>query len=368
MIDINAIRHPDILMHGLDKVNEIYTIYYDDTNNIIRLRVTPDGFNVCDPRCFVLGGAAHTGSERPLDIAGLRSLLGVQKSAHEVKLKHLGKGDFSQLLASSKIRSFLRWMIDADLFIQFQALDPIYWSIVDIVDSAIMAIGSVEFLAAAPILKSDLNAVLRIDLNGLADLFSRHSYPAVTGDQAIGFLRELVDIVRSRREVLPAFNFRMLEGLLLMAARNSRLPFHEGETPHVLIDEFSAFYIKRICLFKNSTHVLDSDDTIARRLEAERFVDGRRSVKNFRFASSRDVPGIQISDVIAGLLGKFFTFVGRTAHQQLDAIRSQFAGIQAENLALLGALIQRSIDENPAFASYVISEQDKSRSFSLLGC
>jgi hypothetical protein len=41
MNDVNALRDPEIAMYGLDTADEIYTFYYDETNNIRRLHVTP---------------------------------------------------------------------------------------------------------------------------------------------------------------------------------------------------------------------------------------------------------------------------------------------------------------------------------------
>lgn len=58
MIDVNQIRDPNIAMYGLSGADEAYTIYYDETNNIRRLHVRPDGLNVGDPKCFVIAGIA----------------------------------------------------------------------------------------------------------------------------------------------------------------------------------------------------------------------------------------------------------------------------------------------------------------------
>lgn len=56
MIDVNEMREPDIGLYGLTGADDVYTIYYDETNNIRRLHVRPDGLNVKEPACFVLAG------------------------------------------------------------------------------------------------------------------------------------------------------------------------------------------------------------------------------------------------------------------------------------------------------------------------
>jgi hypothetical protein len=366
MIDVNLIRDPEIRMNGLEGADKAYRLYYDETNNIRRLHVTPDGLNVKDPKCFVLGGIGHHGSARDLDFASLRSSLRLQKSTNEMKLEHLGRGDFLQLLQSAKVETFLRWIIEANLFVHFQALDAIYWSIVDIVDSIITEEGSVELIMAAPLLKDDLYTVLRDDLDGLVDIFQRYTYPNVRSDKRRFFVRELRDLAEARRGLLAPFNFQILKGVLEMAAKLESLPFLEDETSNVLIDEFSAFYIKRICLFKNSTHVLDIEETIAARLNAETFLDGARPMRNYRFVDSKQEPGVQIAEAIAGLLGKCFTFVNQTPLVELHEARSRFSAMQTRNLAHMADILDRSIAENAAFASYVLSHEDRRRCAFLL--
>ena len=91
MIDVNLLRERDIALHGLVKVNEVYTLYYDETNNIRRLHIRPDGLNVKEPECFVVGGIAHTGPVRDLQFDDLRNALRLQKTVKELKLEHVAK-------------------------------------------------------------------------------------------------------------------------------------------------------------------------------------------------------------------------------------------------------------------------------------
>ena len=59
MIDVDFVRQSQIALYGLNKLDEVYTIYYDETNNIRRLHVRADGLNVREPKCFVVGGIAR---------------------------------------------------------------------------------------------------------------------------------------------------------------------------------------------------------------------------------------------------------------------------------------------------------------------
>jgi len=138
-IDIEDLRGLDIHLHGLDRADAPYTLYYDETNNIRRLHVTADGLNVDNPGCFVLAGVAHSGPRKPIDIAPLRAALKLQPTTKEMKLAHIGKGDFLDLLGSRRLGDLLDWIAANGLFLHYQCLDVIYWSLVDIVDAALIA-------------------------------------------------------------------------------------------------------------------------------------------------------------------------------------------------------------------------------------
>jgi hypothetical protein len=97
--------------------------------------------------------------------------------------------------------------------------------------------------------------------------------PDVGKERRRAFITELLELVETHRGLLEHFNYQMLKGILQKGAKLESLPFLEDGTPNVLIDEFSTFYIQRICLFKNSTHIIDIEETIRGRLAAEAFLD-----------------------------------------------------------------------------------------------
>jgi hypothetical protein len=281
MTDINDLRTLVLAMNNLPNVDGAYTMHYDETNNIRRLHLTPDGLNVRAPQCFVLGGVAHRGAPPPLDFEDLRSVLRLQKSTQELKLEHLGKGDFLKLLNSQKVEALLDWLFSQDLFVHYQVLDPLYWSIVDVVDSIVTEDGNVQLMMMTPMLKNDLYAILRDDVEMTADLLGRYSYPDVGPDRRAAFIAELRDLLEARRALLPDFNYQMLKGLLQIAAKLDALPYLEDETPNVLIDGFGAFYLQRFALFKNATHILDIETTIETYLRELDLRDGTTPPRQF---------------------------------------------------------------------------------------
>lgn len=366
-IDINPIREAVIGMNNLTNVDSDYKLYYDETNNIRRLHLTNEGLNVRSPQCFVLGGIAHRSAPPELDFEELRKVFQLQKSTLELKLEHLGKGDFPKLLNSWRIEALLDWLHSQDIFVHYQVLDPLYWSIVDVVDSIITEDGSVQLMMNAPLLKNTLYAILRTNVETTADLLGRYNYPEVGPAGRAAFLAELLGLLEAHSLLLPAFDHQMLKGLLQIAEKLETLPYLENEIPNVLIDCFGVFYLNRIALFKNATHVLDIEKEIETYLLGLDLRDGVEPLVNFSFIDSKTEPWVQVSDAIVGLLGKFFSFVNQTPIPELKEARAAFTDRQERSLKKLTHLLSRSIDECPAFAHYIVSSEDHARRASILG-
>jgi hypothetical protein len=365
-MNIDDMRQAAIRMGDLTGADAAYTLYYDETNNIRRLHVTPDGFNVADPKCFVLGGIAHHGPPRDLDFTTLRKALNLQPSTEDMKLSHVAKGDFLGVLASPRLGVFLEWLEAGGHYVHYLALDPLYWSTVDIIDSILAVTRHPQLLRDHAILKNDLHVVLRHSPSQLHDLFQRYRYPNVGPEQTHAFIAELLQLLEARWSVLPPFHAQMLKGVLQMGRHLRSLPFLEEEPDHILIDEFSSFYFNRIFMLKNSTHVLDTEPGIVTRLEATPLESNGAALRNFRFVErSHDEPGVQISDVVVGLFGKFFAWTIASDRSEIARARDDLSPTQRRNRDLVSRLLDRALEENIMFAqnAFCLEDQHKSGLF-----
>jgi hypothetical protein len=153
----------------------------------------------------------------------------------------------------------------------------------------------------------------------------------------------------------------MLRGVLQMGKNLGELAFIENEPPHVLIDEFTGFFLKRISLFKTSQHILDVEEVIRDKFAAYAFEDDGTLLNIHHFVDSKSEPGVQMSDVVAGVLGKVFSFATHTSKGALKEFRGSLSTAQRANLALLGQLIDDTIEVSAAFAHRVISIEDEER-------
>lgn len=357
-IDVNAIRDPSIKLNGLTGIDTGYTFYYDETNNIRRLSVAAEGFNVGVPRVFVLGGIVHSGLPRDLDFAGLRSALRLQPNVLEMKFEQIAHGDFLTVLGSRKLTTFLEWVEAHDLDLHYLALDPLYWATVDIIDSIIDQ-DAVQLAMVAPILKNDLYRLLRSDIQATADFFHRSGFPNLSPAQRPLFMQELLDLMQFRSGSLPPFNQNMLKGVLQMGSRAPDLPYLSGNETHVLIDEFSTFFAHRICLFKNSEHIFDDEHVVRAAFGKRRFVDGGRELNSFRFARSQDEEGIQLSDAMVGLLGSLFSWLNSNSLDVIGEALRDLNPSQDENRRRINRLMDRSVAVCAAFSQYVMCLDDQ---------
>ncbi|MBL3608235.1 DUF3800 domain-containing protein [Rhodovulum sulfidophilum] len=366
MTDIQTLRGPFLALHHLPGVDAFFTFYYDETNNIRRLLLTPDGMNIRRPNSFVLGGILHYGAPRPIDLKPLRDALQLQPTVTELKLKHIGKGGFLDLLSSPRLKTFLRWTSDEDFLIHYQVTDLLYWSIVDIIDSILAEADAPHLLMAHMMLKDSLYALLRNGVDATAELFGRYSYPHVGRARRVAFIAELLNLLEAREDELPHFEFYMLKGVLQIAQRLERLPYLEDEEPNVLIDGFGSFFLNRLCLFNKSQHILDDEKQVETYLSGLDLTDRGAPLRHFRFANSKSEPGIQLSDPVAGLLGKLFSYVKQTSTSQITVDLEQLSDQQRSTLALLARLLDRSTAASPAFAQHIISKADRRHAALLL--
>ncbi|MBB4427857.1 hypothetical protein GGD66_006440 [Bradyrhizobium sp. CIR48] len=357
-IDIDDLREPQIRLYGLSNADGVYTFYHDETNNIRRLHINAGRLNVAELSVFVLGGLVHEGGPRPIELQALREAMRIQKSAGEIKLQHVAKGGFLDVLGSRKLTTFLQWIAGSELTIHYHQLDPLYWSIVDIIDSILPNLGDPGLFPYHVLLKSDLAMVLRCDIGATVHLFHAYGYPGLAPEGRKPFLQQLVELVDYHKAVLPTDNAMILRSVLRAGRSLKSLDFIEGYPSNLLIEEFSTFYLGRIALFKNSSHVFDMEDNIRGLLLKSPLTSNGRPVTSFRFADSKHEPGIQLSDVVVGVLGKMHSYFTHTERDEVAEDRAALNEVGLENAVLLRDLISRSHKTNIGFLNHVANMHD----------
>ncbi|HEY8272863.1 MAG TPA: hypothetical protein VIG33_18360 [Pseudobdellovibrionaceae bacterium] len=351
----------------MKNTDEKFLLVYDETNNARKIYVDNGKFNVGDVGDFVLGGLALPPGYMEPPISELRTRMRLDAGIKDIKLRHIGKGRFLDLIDAKKMAPFLDWFLENELLIHFSHIDPFYWALADIVDSLLTFSFFEECIGYQYILKSDLFESLNQNQAQCLDIIERYNFPDIRDEDIPSFFAEIIMLVEMSNAILPD----RLDALLVFlneAMRVESLPFLSFEDPGVrgmLMDKFGAFYRHRLVLFKNSVHVLDEELEVKAFLENDIILSVFPEI-DFKFVKSDDDSRVQISDLIIGLLGKLFTDLGRFS---LEEIVKQAAAISAQgktNLVTLDKIISRSESLTQAFHHHVCSGYKRNKFEKLL--
>ena len=339
-----------------------FTFYYDETNNIKKFYVRENDFNYTFTANFVLGGLAHIG-QAP-NVQPLIDSFKQQKTAKEVKFKHIASGNFLDCLKSEKLKLFLQFVKESNLYAHYSSLNILYWSIVDIVDSAIMNSETAMQLGPqfANHLKNDLYKLSRLEIDSVIQLFYKFEYPNIKKESVLPFIEELTSLFDGYIDT-DEFHFGLesLRQILKEAKKKGSLPFIMDEEDYILLQDLSQFYLRPIYLFKKSTHIFDNEDSISETLSDYRILDDNEEIKNYTFVDSQTNLLIQLSDVFVGIIGKLTNYLNTSSREKIDAELSSLLEIQLININLLINVIDKSHNTNIGFIHNTDSYEEMSK-------
>ena len=362
IFEISDIRKFTKLLAPTADFDTAFTFYYDETNNIKKFYVGENNFNNTFTANFVLGGLLHTG-QAP-NVQPLIDSFKQQKTAKEVKFIHIAKGDFLACLKSEKLKLFLQFVKDSNLYVHYSSLNILYWSIVDIVDSAISNSESAKKLGIpfAEYLKNDLYKLSRLEIDALTELFYKYEYPNIKSEAVTPFIEELTSLFDGYIDTAEYhFGLESLRQILKEAKKKGSMPFVMDEDDYILLKDLSNNYLRPIYLFKNSTHIFDNEDSIFETIKDYKILDGSDGIKNYTFVDSQSNLFIQLSDVFVGLMGKFTNYLNTSSHEKIDIDLSLLNTLQKENIDLLISVIDKSHDKNIGFIHNIDSQEEMSK-------
>ena len=341
--EIGELRKITMLANPKADFNANYTFFYDETNNFRKLKVREFDFNNSLDANFVLGGVMYSG-ERP-QIDNIFDFLKLPSNQTEVKFKTVANGDFLTCLTSKKLEPILNCVFDSDLYLHYFSLNYLYWSLVDIVDSAIDGSGfdSMQMLSFAPAMKDVFYTICKLEIDFIHNLFFRYNYPNLQESDINPFCKAIIDLIENYQDDLNLHvPLMMLKGLLQGTLKNNDMIFLIDNKSHLLIDSFVNYYLAPIYMFKNSQHVLDVETTIQEQLADINIVDNNIPITNYKFVDSESDILIQLSDVMVGLFGKMTEYTNTHETDEIIEEYYQFSKTQKNNIELLIAIIDKS--------------------------
>ncbi|URC11545.1 DUF3800 domain-containing protein [Flavobacterium sp. B183] len=354
-MDFTTLREKTIKFGGLYGVDDSYTFYYDETNNIRKFYVREHNFNESVKKNFVVGGLCY--DKTKFNLGDLFNKLNLPSNVEEIKLKHIAKGNFLECLTSKKLRLFLEGIQKSDLYLHYSTLNFLYFSIVDIVDS-IDSGDDQNFIMSNRIIKDALYQIIELDRTEFIKLFYKYGYPNIKASDLIEFVKDFIFLIESTKEEKLLHQLNNLKDYLLDSADKGRLIFLTDETDHMLIEDFVHFYARPMYLFKNSRHIFDMEKTVAPLTEELMMeIDGTK-LDNYSFIDSKNNLYIQASDIIVGLLGKYFDYLVENSLEKIRQTLINLDDISYSNLELFAEIIDKTDRKNKAFIHKVVADSE----------
>jgi hypothetical protein len=357
--DISDVRRMTNMLTPEADFDSSFTFYYDETNNIRKFYVREIDFNYSFNSNFVLGGLVCEGIKP--DIKPLFNRLNLQKNITEIKFKHIAKGEFINCLKSEKLNIFLKYLLHNDLYIHYSSLNILYWSIVDIVDSAIAnsEVAMQLDLNFSNHLKNDLYKLAKLEIKLVVKLFYNSNYPNLKEGSILEFIEELTSIFDEYIDTQEFhFGLESLRQILKEVKKKDSLPFIIDEEDHILIKDFSQFYLRPIYLLKNSNHIFDNEMAISKILANYKIINESEEIKNYSFIDSQSDLFIQASDIFVGLMGKLASYVNTNSRENIISDFDSLSEKQLNNIDTLMDLIGKSNNKNVAFLHSIDSYEE----------
>ena len=352
MVRINVEDQKDTVwkLNGIKPFNEEMTFYYDESGNCRKFYLTDNGFN--DPEAikgdFVLAGIAHNGKSYEIDLVSLHEALEYKEGQKELKFKHLyhNSADFVSFMGSKRATEFLEWLDKSGLYIHYSALNNLFYSLVDIVDSlwethpmCIMYFWDIK------------NALYDFTIehqDEVIDILIRHTYPDVK--DTVSFCYELCDLISKYNDdsiYNPGLFLELFRQMLKAAGKMGKLPFIQDNEPNMLIKEYYLFYLERCEIFSKSLHIFDEEKAVEKNLSNIQLYEHGKILNHYKFVKSHENIYVQISDMIAGLLRRLFIFLDEKSIGEIKSLAEKLNENQINNFNILWRLISRSDEKSP---------------------
>lgn len=360
-------------LNGIPPFEEEMTFYYDESGNCRKFTLTDTGFNNIDALKgdFVLAGVANEGTSFDIDVPSLYAALNYKEGQKELKFKHLyhNSRDFQSFIGSKRVTGFLKWLSKSGLYIHYSALNNLYYSLVDIVDSLWET--HPQRLMYMSDIKGALYDFVIEHQDEVIDIFIRHTYPDVK--DVFTFCNELCSLIWAYNddiEYAPDFFLEQLRQMLKAAGKLGRLIFVQDNEPFMLIQEYYLFYTERCEIFSKSNHIFDEEPTVQKQIADLELYENGIQLNNWKFVKSHENIYVQVSDLIAGLLRKLFMFLDANSLTDIVAIAMNLNDAQVKNFTLLWMLISKSDNKSPLFIKNANSQknvQERMMKLQLLG-
>lgn len=327
-----------------------YVFYYDESNNCRKFWVddSKQQFNMDYTADFVLAGLVKK-EEDTVDVSleTFRKPLKLQGNVEEIKFKKLyAKGDFLQCVKEKRLFETLSWIDKSPFYIHYTNVNNLFYTLVEIFDSIVKPDEISEFGYDYFKMKSVFYYMFIGKADELQILMFKYKYPNIQRENVKAFCNELLFLLGSRREMKEEEKF--LAGMLARASKSDELVFLHDNDDYIMQENYAEFYADPIRKYQKSTHIFD-EETIVQDIVKRQIAQGENMADNFKFVKSETDIFVQLSDVVAGILGKLFKYINSTSVNQRRKDIEGLSKLQVDNILLIDKLRMEADRENPGF-------------------
>ena len=327
-----------------------YVFYYDESNNCRKFWVddSKQQFNTDYTAGFVLAGLVKKeGDTVDVSLETFRKPLKLQGNVEEIKFSKLySKGDFLQCVKEKRLFETLSWIDKSPFYIHYTNVNNLFYTLVEIFDSIVKPDEISEFGYDYFKMKSVFYYMFKEKADELQILMFKYKYPNIQREKIEAFCNELLFLLGSRREMKEEEKF--LAGMLARASKSDELVFLHDNDDYIMQENYAEFYADSIRKYQKSTHIFDEETTV-QDIVKRQIAQGENMADNFKFVKSETDIFVQLSDVIAGILGKLFKYINSTSVNQRRKDVEGLSKIQVENILFIDKLRMDADRENPGF-------------------
>lgn len=335
-------------MWGIDNQTK-YVFYYDESNNCRKFWVDDkQQFNTDYREDFVLAGLVKK-EEDTVDVSleTFRKPLRLQGNVEEIKFKNLyAKGDFLQCVKEKRLFETLSWIDKSPFYIHYMNVNNLFYTLVEIFDSIVNPDEISEFGYDYFKMKSVFYYMFKKKADELQILMFKYKYPNIQREDIEVFCNELLFLLGSRREMKEEEKF--LAGMLARASKSDELVFLHDNDNYIMQENYAEFYADPIRKYQKSTHIFDEEPAV-QDIVKKQIALGENMADNFKFVKSETDIFVQLSDVVAGILGKLFKYINSTSVNQRRKDVEGLSKLQVDNILLIDKLRMDADRENPGF-------------------
>jgi hypothetical protein len=328
------------------------TLYYDETDNVKYVRIKNNGrLNIDNlDTIFVLGGIQ---SDCEITEKEFKELFGKKK---ELKAKTDLKGDFLKIMSKEIVEDLLKLIYLRRWCIHCLAVQPIYYSFVDIVDSLFdNEVHTLEY-------KSLMCHIFKFDFDFAITILKKYKYPNIKDKEVVNFLDDLAKLVEKYllQTQHDIYEEEMLNDLFSsineVKSGNKKLKLLCNEESNSWVNSFSWFYFKEIASFPSKKLVFDQEDQVENQLRKDPIIVNEVILSNYSFVKSSDSPIIQLCDYVVAILKKYFVFLDRD-FSLIEKDVFQLNQVQLVNFMMFNTILLYSREYNPLFFNYIMDNK-----------